>query len=150
MAMTVKADILILEYAVATYHDAFQKSKHINNILFSITFEPVPLFMIKDLNAPGPNAPGLKPSDGSLVMILFYNSWDEANNTNTVYEVNQGALKRIEIEAERRHVAALYRFYNYSFTHQDPIGSYGEESKKRLQVVSVRYDPEVLFSGGGR
>jgi hypothetical protein len=42
-------------------------------------------------------------------------------------------------------VATDYRYLNYAFTHQDPIGSYGDESKARLQAVSSKYDPDGFF-----
>jgi hypothetical protein len=149
MTTTVKADISILEYAVETFHESFKKLKDINNLLFSLTFEPIPVSMIEQSNARGQNALGLKPSDGPLVVVLFYTSWDDARDTENVYEVNKKALQRIEAEAERKNVAASYRYLNYAYTHQDPINSYGSESKARLQAVSAKYDPEGFFQAAG-
>jgi hypothetical protein len=145
MTTTVKADVNILEFAVDMFRESFKELKNINNILFSITFEPIPVSMIEQSNARGQNAMGLKPSGGPLVVILFYTSWDEASDTEHVYEVNKKAIERIETEAKAKSVATDYRYLNYAFTHQDPLTSYGNESKARLQAVSLKYDPDGFF-----
>ncbi|KAH7310807.1 hypothetical protein B0I35DRAFT_439735 [Stachybotrys elegans] len=46
MTTTVKSDTNILEYAVQTYHEAFKELKDIENILFSLTFEPIPIYSV--------------------------------------------------------------------------------------------------------
>jgi hypothetical protein len=145
MTTTVKADTSILEYAVKTFRASFEDLREVNNILFSITFEPIPVSMIQQSNARGENAVGLKPSDAPLVVILFYTSWDNANDTEKIYEVNKKALERIDTKAESKNLSASYRYLNYTFTHQDPFDSYGDESKARLQAVSEKYDPEGFF-----
>jgi hypothetical protein len=145
MTTTVKPDASILEFAVQTFRESFEELRNVNNILFSVTFEPIPVCMIEQSNARGQNALALKPSSGPLVIILFYTSWYDANDTDHIYEVNKRALRRIEDEAKARSVAADYLYLNYAFTHQDPISSYGDESKARLQAVSAKYDPDGFF-----
>jgi hypothetical protein len=145
MTTTVKADASILEYAVETFRESFKELKSIDNILFSVTFEPIPVSMIQQSNARGQNALGLNPSSGPLVVILFYTSWDNTSDTKHIYKVNKKALASIEAEAKSKSVAANYRYLNYAFPHQDPIGSYGYESRARLQAVSSKYDPEGFF-----
>jgi hypothetical protein len=54
-------------------------------------------------------------------------------------------LEKIEREALTRNQAVDFKFMNYAFNFQDPIGSYGTENKKKLQEVSRKYDPEGLF-----
>ncbi|XXG98487.1 hypothetical protein Hte_004811 [Hypoxylon texense] len=145
MSTTVKADTRILEYAVETYRTSFERLKEVENLLFSITFEPLPVSMIDQSIARGGNSMGLKQSDGPLVVVMFYTSWDSPNDDKKVYDVNMKALEAIDDEARSQNVSASYRYLNYAFTHQDPIGSYGPESKAHLQAVSTKYDPEGFF-----
>ncbi|KAI0006958.1 FAD-binding domain-containing protein [Xylariaceae sp. FL0662B] len=145
MSTTVKADTEILEYAVETYRASFEKLKGVENLLFSITFEPLPVSLMEQSVARGGNSLGLKPSDGPLVVVLFYTSWDSPSDDEIVYSVNKEALQAIDNEAQRKRVSASYLYFSYTSTHQDPIGSYGAESKKRLQAVSAKYDPDGFF-----
>jgi hypothetical protein len=149
MSTTVRADTSILEYAVETYQAAFEKLKGVKNLIFSITFEPLPVSLMGQSIARGGNALGLKPSDGPLVVVLFYSSWDSSSDDETIYTVNKEALVRIEKEAESRSVLASYLYMKYAFTHQDPIGSHGAESQAHLQAVSAKYDPEGFFLAAG-
>lgn len=149
MTTTVKADTRILEYAVETFRASLEQLKGVGNLLFSITFEPLPVSMIKQSVARGGNSLGLKPSDGPLVVVLLYTSWDNSSDDEMVYDVNKGALENIDKEAQKRDVYASYRYLNYAFTHQDPIGSYGPVSKAHLKSVSAKYDPEGFFQTTG-
>jgi hypothetical protein len=38
-----------------------------------------------------------------------------------------------------------FKYLNYPDKSQDPIGSYGDDVKARLQAVSRKYDPVGLF-----
>ncbi|KAI0842313.1 FAD-binding domain-containing protein [Hypoxylon sp. FL0890] len=149
MATTVKADVGILEYAVDKYRVSFEKLKEVKNLLFSITFEPLPISMLEQSIARGRNSLGLKPSDGPLVIVMFYTSWDSPSDDKKVYDANRNALEDIDNEAQRRSASVSYRYLNYASPHQDPISSYGPESKAYLQAVSARYDPDGFFQTGG-
>ncbi|KAI5923884.1 FAD-binding domain-containing protein [Camillea tinctor] len=149
MSTTVKADVGILEYAVETYHASLEKLKGVKNLLFSITFESLPASIIQQSMARGGNSLGLKPSDGPLVIVLFYSSWDSPSDDKKVYDVNEEAIENIDKEAQRKNVAARYRYLNYASATQDPISSYGPDSKAHLQTVSAKYDPEGFFQTAG-
>ena len=146
---TVKAHAGILEFAVNEFNAALEKLKGIKNLLFSLTFEPIPVPMIQQSNDRGANAINLKTSDGPLVVILLYTSWDEASETDSIYKVNQEALRNIEKEAGAKSVSATYRYLNYTFPHQDAVGSYGDVSKTKLWEVSAKYDPDGFFQTAG-
>lgn len=145
LSTTVKADTGILEYAVQAYHKSFEEIKDVANILFSITFEPIPVQLISQSIARGGNATGLTPSDGPLVVVLFYVSYDSPADDEKVIAVAKQALQVIEEEARNRDVYHPWVYLNYAFPHQDPIGSYGAESQAQLQKVGKKYDPEGFF-----
>ncbi|KAI1094458.1 FAD-binding domain-containing protein [Rostrohypoxylon terebratum] len=149
MSTTVKANADILEYSVKAYHAAFDKLKKVTNILFSITFEPIPVSLIDHSIAHGGNSLGLKPKDGPLVVVLFYTSWDNASDDDLVYNVNKEAISTLEEEAQDKNALSSYRYLNYTFPHQDPFTSYGPESKAQLLKTSAKYDPDGFFESAG-
>ncbi|KAI8947754.1 hypothetical protein F4801DRAFT_592358 [Xylaria longipes] len=108
----------------------------VENLLFSITFEPIPVSLIEQSIARGRdgNSLGLKPSDGPLVVVLLYTSWDKSSDDEKVYEVNKEALQIIEAKAVDTNLYLPYLYMNYAFPHQDPITAYGSESKANLQA----------------
>ncbi|KAI1754034.1 hypothetical protein F4782DRAFT_545374 [Xylaria castorea] len=149
MTTTVKADTEILEFAVDTFRTALDKLKGVENLLYSVTFEPIPVSLIEQSIARGGNSLGLKPSDGPLVVVLLYTSWDNSSDDEKVYEANKEALHIIEAMAKNTNQYSPYIYMNYAFSHQDPITSYGSESKATLQAVSAKYDPEGFFQTAG-
>ncbi|ROV87431.1 hypothetical protein VSDG_09840 [Cytospora chrysosperma] len=149
MSTTVKADTSILEYTVETFHATLAKLKGVENLLFSITFEPLPVAIFEQSVARGGNSLGLRNSDGPLVVVLFYTSWDNSSDDEEVFQINKKALEDIDNEAQSKGVSASYRYLNYAFPHQDPISSYGPESKAHLQAVSAKYDPDGFFQTAG-
>lgn len=149
MSTTVKADTAILEYSVKAYHAAFDRLEEVANLLFSMTFEPIPVSIMENSISRGGNSMGLKPEDGPVVVVLFYTSWDSASDDELVYNVNKDALASIEKEAQSNDVFSSYRYLNYAFPHQDPFSSYGPEAKAELLRVSAKYDPDGFFQSAG-
>ncbi|KAK8066270.1 hypothetical protein PG997_013017 [Apiospora hydei] len=92
--------------------------------------------MMEQSMARGGNSQGLDPSQGPLVVVMFYTSWDQPEDDEVVFSVSKEALERIGIEGKSRHMSAQYRYLNYAFPYQHPIGSYGPESNARLHAVS--------------
>lgn len=150
MSTTVKANVGILEYAVEIFNTSLGELKGVvENLLFSLTFEPLPGALLERSAARGGNAFGLQPEDGPLVVLLLYTSWDRSSDDEKVFEVNKKALEAINHEAEKRKVAASFRYLNYACPPQDPIASFGAESNARLREVSAKYDKEAFFQTAG-
>ncbi|KAI0141879.1 hypothetical protein GGR57DRAFT_519853 [Xylariaceae sp. FL1272] len=149
MSTTVKADAEMLDYTVETFMTAFAKLKDVGNLIFSISFEAIPVSLIKQSIARGGNSLGLQPSDGPLVVVLLYTSWDKVDDDAKVYEANHEALRTIEDKAKADGKFSPYVYMNYAFKHQDPIASYGLDVRSNLQAVSARYDPDGLFQNAG-
>lgn len=149
MSTTVKADVAMLEYTVELFRASFEELRDVTNILFSLTFEPLPVPMMEQSVARGGNSLGLDPSQGPLVVVMFYTSWDKADDDERVFRASKEALERVDTEARRRAVFARYRYLNYAFPRQDAIGSYGRESIAQLRAVSAKYDPTGFFQKAG-
>jgi hypothetical protein len=146
---TVKADTKILEYAVQTYHKAFEQVKGVENILFSLTFELIPVSIMESSIARGGNSLGLDPSDGPLVVILFYTAWDKATDDETVYSANRAAIESLEKEAKSTGMSSPYLYMHYALPPQDVMKSYGSKSHEHLRTVSAKYDPDGFFQKAG-
>lgn len=150
MTTTVKAEVEVLEYAVEAFRATYSKLKGVGNLLYSITFEPIPVSLIQRSVANGGNSLGLRPSDGPLVVILLYSSWDKSSDDEKIYDANKDALRAIEAKARESDASSPFLYMNYAFPrHQDPITSYGPESTAQLQAVSKKYDPEGFFQRSG-
>lgn len=86
---------------------------------------------------------GLEPGAKENVLITLAATWDNAADTGFM----EGWLDSMQ----ENHVNILrendllepFVYLNYAGGRQDPIGSYG--TKKQLQEVSKKYDPEGVF-----
>lgn len=146
MSTTVKANVGILEHAVEIFNTSLGELKgDVENLLFSLTFEPLPVTLLKQSAARGGNAFGLQPEDGPLVVVLLYASWDRSSDDEKVFQVSRKALEAINHEAEERKVTASFRYLNYACPPEDALASFGAKSNARLREVSAKYDPESFF-----
>ncbi|KAI3400355.1 hypothetical protein diail_3372 [Diaporthe ilicicola] len=70
MSTTVKADTSIIDYAVETCNKSLGELEEVvENVLFSLTFESLPITMLEQSAARGGNAFGLQFEDGPLVVL---------------------------------------------------------------------------------
>ena len=60
------------------------------------------------------------------------------NATETFVRLAQDYTK-----SQHQYIEFIYS--NYALPSQDPIASYGEESRKFLRIVSNKYDPHQVF-----
>ena len=98
----------------------------------------------------GGNAFGLDPSDGPLVVVLLYTSWDERESDEMVFKASKDALQSIDKEAAAKGVSSAYSYLNYAFPgFNDPVASYGSAQQVFLQEVGKKYDPEGFFQTAG-
>ncbi len=80
----------------------------------------------------------------SVVTASFTNKADD----DTVQRGMQAIVDQHEDILRRKGLYIPYRYLNYADKSQDPIGSYGQAIKARLQAVSRKYDPHGLFQTG--
>ncbi|KAL4861667.1 hypothetical protein BDV12DRAFT_179916 [Aspergillus spectabilis] len=142
---TIKADPATLKAASDIYTAALNPIQSAEGLICSLTLQPYPVSLLKKSIERGGNSLGLTTSDGPLVSILLLTYWSSRNDDAAVLGVMQKALADIKREAQNRNTSVPFEFLNYAWGSQDPIGSYGEENKKRLQEVSKRIDPEGVF-----
>lgn len=148
MNTTVKADSATLKAAAEVFTSTLDRIKEFEGVVFSLTLQPYPLPLLQKCISAGGNATGLSPDTGPLVSILVLMNWKNKEDDDQIIALAKALVQRIKTDATARGQAVPYTYMNYAFGFQNPIGSYGAESKALLQRVSTRYDPEGIFQKG--
>jgi hypothetical protein len=148
MNTTLKADVPTLQAAADIFSSALDKVTSIEGMVFSFTMQPYPLSLLKRTAPAGGNVLGLDPTDGPLVSVLILLYWKNKSDDETVLSTARGIIEAIDKDAVAKGTSVRFKYLNYAFDFQDPIGSYGIENQKKLQDASRKYDPDGLFQKG--
>lgn len=148
MNTTIKADVAALQAATDIYTEALQPVKTCEGFVGSLTLQPYAHSLLKKSATKGGNMLGLSPDLGPVVSVLLLTYWTNKDDDEKILAILKDTLEKIERDAVSRGQKVDHTYMNYSFTFQDPIGSYGEENKRKLQAVSTKYDPQGLFQKG--
>jgi hypothetical protein len=134
--------------SAAVYSELFQTWEDGTKVLADIEGLQIALLLQPHPVTDGQNSLGLPPGGEDVVMSVITVSYSKKSDDDTV----RGGLQAIIIKHEeilrREGVYIGWKYLNYADKLQDPIGSYGEETKARLQAVSKKYDPYGLFQTG--
>lgn len=145
MNVTVKADVKTLATGGDIWCEELESVKDAAGLMCSYTLQPYPVSQLEKTRAAGGNVLGLDPSNGPLVNVLLLTYWTDKGDDERVIAFMKRALKRIEQNAGTRGQLLPYIYWNYAFSHQDALQSYGEENVRKLQEVSKKYDPDGVF-----
>ncbi|KAI0502861.1 FAD-binding domain-containing protein [Xylaria bambusicola] len=145
---TVKADAATLKAAADIFTASLNLVQGCKGVVFSLTFQPYPMSLLEKCLSAGGNITGLTPADGPLVSVLVLMNWEDKDDDKTILGTARSILEAIDKDAAARGQAVSYKYLNYAFDFQDPIGSYGAENKQFLQDVSKRVDPDGVFQQG--
>ncbi|OAA56878.1 FAD binding domain protein [Cordyceps fumosorosea ARSEF 2679] len=89
----------------------------------------------------GPNAMGLAPEDGPMVVMHFLTGWGDAALDGVVMRSTRELVRAAEEAARRRGAHREFVYMNYAGEWQDVVRRYGPESYAQLLGTSLRYDP---------
>ncbi|KAH8788064.1 hypothetical protein F5883DRAFT_657513 [Diaporthe sp. PMI_573] len=145
MNVTVKADVETLTTGGDIWCEELEPVKHVAGLMCSYTLQPYPVSQLKRTHANGGNVLGLDPGDGPVVNVLLLSYWTDKKDDERMIAFMQKALKRIEQNADARGQLVPFIYWNYAFSHQDPLRSYGEENIRKLQEASKKYDAKGVF-----
>lgn len=148
MNTTVKADAATLNAAAEAYLGAIEPLKGCEGITCSLTLQPYSASLLRKSEALGGNVLGLSAEDGPLVSILALTWWKDKADDEKIVGTFRKVIETIDRDAASRGPAVPFKYMNYAWGFQDPIGSYGEENKAFLQEVSKKYDPDGVFQKG--
>lgn len=93
----------------------------------------------------GTNSLGLEPGQKDEVVSVLTAAYSRREDDDRVQVGMQEIIDAHENHLKEEGLYIPFQYLNYADITQDPIGSYGEDIKKRLQEVSLKYDPEGLF-----
>ncbi|KAK2868015.1 hypothetical protein FQN49_003243 [Arthroderma sp. PD_2] len=148
MNTTVNADVATLLAATNEYTSAIGPIKPVEGLVCSLTLQPYPTSLLKKSASLGGNSLGLDPAEGPLVSVLLLTYWKNKSDDEQVLKVMRDILEKGDKISLSKGTAVDFKYLNYAFTFQDPIGSYGVENKQKLREASKKYDPEGLFQKG--
>ncbi|KAI1747786.1 FAD-binding domain-containing protein [Xylaria castorea] len=152
MNVNVKADIETLATGGDIWFEELGAVKDVAGLMCSYTLQPYPVSQLERTKTNGGNVLGLDPSTGPIVNVLLLSYWSEKRDDDRVIGFMKKALKRIQQNADTKGQLIPYIYWNYAFSDQDSLWSYGEENVRKLQDASKKYDPNGLFqtacSGG--
>lgn len=148
MNVTVKADVETLTSGGDIWCEGLESVKDAAGLMCSYTLQPYPVSQLEKTRTAGGNVLGLAPGNGPLVNVLLLTYWTDKSDDERVIAFMQRALRRIEQNADARGQLVPYIYWNYAFSHQKALQSYGEGNVQKLQEVSKKYDPRGLFQKG--
>ncbi|KAI1413521.1 FAD-binding domain-containing protein [Hypoxylon sp. FL1857] len=148
MNITVKSNAAALIAASEIYKEALEPVKSVEGLRCSFTLQPYPASLLEKSSQNGGNSLGLETTHEPLVSVLLLSYWQNVGDDSKILEMMGNALEKIKAEAASREQLVSYVYMNYASVNQDPVGSYGEDSKRHLTEVSKKYDPEGLFQKG--
>ncbi len=148
MNATVKADAATLLAGSEIWKAAMEPMKAFEGLICAYTLQPYAQSLLEASTKKGGNSLGLDPSLGSLVSIAFLTYWNNRDDDEKILGPFRRALEKLREDAKSRGTLVDYTYMNYSYTFQDPIGSYGAKNMKKLQEVSKKFDPEGVFQKG--
>ncbi|KAG8156606.1 hypothetical protein KVR01_013557 [Diaporthe batatas] len=145
MNVNVKADVETLITGGDIWCEELEAVKDVAGLMCSYTLQPYPVSQLKKTREHGGNVLGLDPSGGPVVNVLLLSYWADKKDDERMMAFMKKALKRIEENAEARGQLIPFIYWNYAFSHQDPLRSYGEDNVRKLRDASKKYDPKGLF-----
>lgn len=145
MNVNVKADVETLITGGDIWCEELEAVKDAAGLMCSYTLQSYPVSQLEKTHEHGGNVLGLDPSGGPVVNVLLLSYWADKKDDERMTTFMKKALKRIEQNAETRGQLIPFIYWNYAFSHQDPLRSYGEENVRKLREASKKYDPKGLF-----
>jgi hypothetical protein len=133
-----------------------------NNIIWSISLEPLPTLITSYGSKNGGNSLGTSPADGnsmgknvtiqtltprltSTKVILISALWNDTASNNIVKQTAQKLTNDINDIAKRMGLLNDFVYLNYADPSQDPFSSYGRDNVRLLEKTSRKYDPRGIF-----
>lgn len=145
MNICVKADIDTLVSGGDIWCEELEPVKDAAGLMCSYALQPYPVSQLEKTGPAGGNVLGLDPKDGPVVNVLLLSYWQSKDDDERVINFMQKALKRIEQNADARGRLVPFIYWNYAYSHQNALQSYGEENVRKLQEASKKYDLNGIF-----
>lgn len=123
---------------IQAWEDGIQTISDIKGLQLQYLIQPQPV-------TNGTNSLGLAPGERDVVLGLLSAAYKDPADDDVVSKHVQAIVDKQESILQQKGLLRPFKYLNYADRTQDPIGSYGEKMKKRLQDASKKYDPNGLF-----
>lgn len=130
------------------WDETLSRVKDADGLIFSLGFHPLTKALLENSANAGGNAMNISPSDGPLFVVLINPVWKNAEDDERIFAEVGNLVKELRQLASEKGLLHRYIFTNYSYSEDDVIAGYGEESVLRLREASKSYDPEGVFHKG--
>lgn len=141
--LTYESNIAILNATYSLWQASLADIQGIPGITWSLSLEPLPSAIYQ--KGAERNALGLGDRTAPLVVVLLTASFKYAADKAAAGAASRKLMSAIEEEARRQGVFDPWVYLGYAAPWQDPIASYGEESRGRLGEVQKRVDSHGMF-----
>lgn len=145
MDVYVQADVETLITGGNIWCKELEQVKDAAGLMCSYTMQPYPVSQLRKTNENGGNVWGLDSSNSPVINVLLLSYSADKGDDQRVTSFMQKALKRIERNAKDRGQLVPFIYWNYAFSDQDALQSYGEENVQKLRATSKKYDPDSMF-----
>ncbi|KAK3374237.1 hypothetical protein B0T24DRAFT_290224 [Lasiosphaeria ovina] len=108
-------------------------------------FQPLPVNVLRAMQANGGNALGLYPADGPLVIVQLAVTWENAAIDSAVEASCQKLIGQVKALAASRKLDRGFIYVNYAGKSQDVFRGYGAANLARLKRVAKTVDPQGLL-----
>ncbi|KAI1867684.1 uncharacterized protein JN550_006825 [Neoarthrinium moseri] len=127
------------------YSSIFESWENGTKVLAAIEGLQLVLLMQPHPVTNGTNSLGLPPSEKDIVLTVITAAYAHREDDEMVQHEMQSIIDSHVSLLKRHGLYIPFEYLNYADKSQDPIGSYGEEVKCRLQDASRKYDPDGVF-----
>ena len=148
--MLVKNDLVVLQNVNRIIERVIRSSYDNKNaapyLVTQTEYQPLPRSFTNHSLQRGGNVLGLDriQDDSVIVMVLFI--WDNPMNDAIIQALSDAVLGNVTQYTQSVPGAGRpFQYLNYAQVHQDPIGSYGNDSVEFLKRVSAEVDPGQVF-----
>ena len=131
----------IIEAVYQLWSSTTESIRNMPGIAYFLIFQRIPV-------TESGNALGLEDVNDPLVLCLLSVTWAQAKDDAIINSVTQTLIEKIDQATRTAGVFHRSKYLNYAAPFQNPITSYGPDSKAQLRAVSKKYDPEGFFQVG--
>ena len=135
------ADATVYSKLFQTWEDGTKAMSDIEGLQVQLLVQPQPV-------TNGTNSLGLPAGDKDIVISVVTALYTNAADQEAVEKGLHTIVDKHEEIVSEAGLSIPFKYLNYAGKSQDPIGSYGQDIKERLQAVSKKYDPNGLFQTG--
>lgn len=107
-----------------------------------LTFQPIPVNVLRAMQVNGGNALGLAPRDGPLMLIQSAATWASPAIDSVVEASTRRFIQEANALAKKRGLDHGFVYVNYAGKDQDVYASYGNENLARLRKTAKKYDAD--------